>query len=367
MVVQPTVSHYREPLVAELLGSGAVEYDLFGLPTNVGGVERRDRIQHASSAILERVELIESRAVGSVLRWDRHTIGPVLRGSYDAYVLEGRIFTLSAWVALVLGKLLRRNVFLWGHGWKRDERGAKRLLRLFFYRLSGGLLLYGEGARARAVSYGLPAERLHVVFNSIYGDTLLTSLDTSRPSSTDDPLHLIVSCRLTSRHHIGQLAEALVRLDERHRLKVTVVGDGSERGALEHAFSGIDASFVGAVYDAERLADLYSQAHLAVSPAASGLNVIQAMGFGVPIVAGANDPTAGPELEAVTDGVTGLTFPVGDTARLAELLEWAAANRGELDRMGRNARRLVLERYTAERQARAFDTAIERWLSAKSE
>lgn len=357
--VQPRVSHYREPLIGELLESPNVRYDLFGITADGGP----DKIRSAGRTTLSAVDGIRWTSLGP-LRWDHGVVSSVVWGRHDAYVLEGRIYTASTWVALICGRLLRRPVFLWTHGWKRPERGIKRSLRTAFYRLSPGLLLYGEGTKERAVEYGLAEDSLAVVGNSIYSRATVERWARSPfLDPAPEAFTIIVACRLTARHKIELLLESLDRLTDLPPIQVVVVGDGSERQRLEDraSRSRAHARFVGAVYDDHELARLYALADLAASPAASGLNVVQALGFGVPVVAPDHDPSAGPEHELVIPGETGYRFRHGDVDDLAAVLRRAIIERHELVELGARGRAVVLTSHVADAHARAFDTALTRW------
>ena len=90
------------------------------------------------------------------------------------------------------------------------------------------------------------------------------------------------------------------------------------------------------------------KARLLVSPSASyetfGLVVVEAFACGVPVVAS----RLGAMAEIVEDGRTGLLFTPGDPDDLAEKVRWAIDHPDAMERMGKNARGLYEEKYTAE-------------------
>ena len=142
--------------------------------------------------------------------------------------------------------------------------------------------------------------------------------------------------------------------------RVIVVGDGAERPRLETRFAqaGVDAEFLGAVYDLPTLRRLYARADVAVSIGGAGLNVTQALSLGVPVVAEHGNPDSSPEIEAVVDGETGRLYRSGDPASLRQVLEELLEDPEALRRMGRNGLQVVRERYTAEKHAAAMEEAI---------
>lgn len=367
-VVQPTVAHYREPLLKNLLKSRRISYDLVGRFKNSEGAAA-DRIQPASEDVLSHVTPMTFRTFGS-LWWEDGQVRDVFTGGHDAYVLAGRIYTLSAWAALVVGKLRRRRVIFWGHGWKRPESGAKRRLRLAFYALADGLLVYGDRAKELGVSYGVPEQKIKVVYNSIYPESLTGqaaeeghAADQRRAEQGPDAGRptIIYSSRLTARHRLDTLAEALHAFpEEAPRPRVVVVGDGAERPRLEEKFAalGVEAEFLGAVYDYERLSELYARADVAVSIGGAGLNVTQALSFGVPVVAEDGHPDSSPEIEAVIEGQTGRYYATGSADSLQRVLSEVLADPEQLHRLGEQGLAVVRDRYTAEKHAAAIDQAL---------
>ncbi|MBB5749579.1 glycosyltransferase family 4 protein [Micrococcus sp. TA1] len=364
LVVQPTVSHYRAPLLKALLEQQVLPLSLLGRYANSEDRQSRNHIRSASAEILRRVDELKFREWRN-LRWERGVVPSVLRGEYRAYVLEGRVYTVSTWLALALGRAKKTPVFLWGHGWKRPESGLKRTSRVAFYRLSSGLLVYGDRAKEYAVSVGLDADRIAVVGNSIYATQDLIDHAVPNRPSTEEDFTVIVSVRLTSRHRVDMLAEALALMSPGgRRTRVIVIGDGDQAETLRESFeqAGVAAKFVGAVYGAESLAPYYAVADVAVSPRASGLNIVQAMGFGRPVIAPEIDPTSGPESELVVDGHTGLQFPLDDIGALARALQSLRDDPDAAVRMGQAARERVLRTHTAEAHSAKIVQAVKGWL-----
>lgn len=361
-VVQPTVAHYREPLLRELMRSKRILFDLVGRFKNTEGAEA-DCIQPASDDVLAQVTPMSFRTAGP-LWWEDGQVRDVWNGGHDAYVLAGRIYTVSAWAALAAGRLRGRKIIFWGHGWKRPEDGFKRRLRLAFYALADGLLVYGDRAKELGVSYGVPAEKIKVVYNSIYPEALTARAADDRqdtPDAGDGRPTIIYSSRLTARHRLDTLAEALEGFASPSGApRVIVVGDGAERPRLEEKFSrlGLEAEFLGAVYDYEQLRALYARADLAVSIGGAGLNVTQALSFGVPVLAEDGNPDSSPEIEAVVEGRTGRYYTTGSPESLRTVLDELLRDREQLRRMGEQGLAVVRERYTAERHAAALEQAL---------
>lgn len=370
MIIQPTVSHYRAPFIKAILALPNWDFHLFGRFQNLDEGKVENRILSANEAISKDVEQLKVYNLRS-LRWESGVVGSILFGNYEAYILEGRVYNISTWIALLLSRVLRKKVFLWGHGWKRKEHGFKLKLRRLFYSQASGLLVYGKKAQNIAISCGISASKIAIVNNSIYSRESIETLPLvdqktlSGLGLDENSLTLIVSCRLTSRHALDLLAEAIDLLPSDYSMiNVIVIGDGSERQKLSEIFRKVRCHefFAGPIYSVTELSSYYRLADLAISPAASGLNIVQALGFGVPVVAPSEDPSSGPEEELVVEGVTGGRFTYGSADDLSTAIQEYLSDRNRLNSMGENGRQLVLENYTAEAHAQNFDAALSDWL-----
>lgn len=174
----------------------------------------------------------------------------------------------------------------------------------------------------------------------------------------DGPVRLLLVGRLVHQKAVDVMLNALARLDAATRPRLTVVGDGPERAALE-ALSrnlGLDASvdFAGWVAR-DRLADTYRAHDVLVSPSRfEGMSLVlqEAMACGLPVVA---TRIPGSE-ELVVDGETGLLVEVEDVAGLAAAVARFGADPGLIRAWGQAGRHRVETRYTWRAAAVAYLT-----------
>ena len=145
-----------------------------------------------------------------------------------------------------------------------------------------------------------------------------------RPPAHPPGKHLLFVGRLASVKGLPVLFEALAGLRARHpELRLTLVGDGPERAALEALSNNLGLSdvnhFLGYKSQGE-VAELLCQADVFVLPSfAEGVPVVlmEAMAARLPVVATA----VGGVGELVQDGESGLIVPPGDVDALAHALE----------------------------------------------
>jgi L-malate glycosyltransferase len=131
--------------------------------------------------------------------------------------------------------------------------------------------------------------------------------------------------------------------------RFVIVGEGERRDALltlagELGIAG-QVTFAGFRTDLDRLLPAFDVFCLSSHMEGLGTSLLDAMCFGVPVVATA----AGGIPEAVEDGVTGRVVPVRDPDALAAALVEVLGDETRRRALGEGARRAFLARFTAER------------------
>ena len=131
--------------------------------------------------------------------------------------------------------------------------------------------------------------------------------------------------------------------------RLVILGDGELRDALEARARALGLAdrvvFAGFRRDLDRLLPAISVFCLSSHLEGLGTSLLDAMAYGLPVVATA----AGGIPEAVVDGVTGRLVAPRDPAALAEALAEVLCDEGRRAAWGAGGRRQFLERFTAER------------------
>ncbi len=150
--------------------------------------------------------------------------------------------------------------------------------------------------------------------------------------------------------------EAFAQLRQRHPdLAVDIVGEGSERAALEElsARLGLDQTvrFLGRREDVPEL--LSGWAIYALSSVIEGMPnaLLEAMAAGLAVVSTA----AGGCGEVVVDGESGLLVPPGEPAAFAAALDRLLSDRGLRQRLGSHARQRALHEFSLDAMLAAMD------------
>lgn len=302
--------------------------------------------------------------------------GAVWAAFYDqpsAIIALGNPYSLTAWGLLLVGRLKSIPVLLWGHGLRKEETGPKWWVRRLLYRLAAGHLLYGEYAKTLLMAKGFPAERLHVVYNSLdyVGQVIIDrSITDQHRVAFRDSLgvradHGLVAFtgRLQPVKRLDLLLEAIRILGTRGRVvHAVVVGKGAQQPDLEklcRTFGIQDRiHFLGESYDDQFLGLVLGSSDLCVIPSGAGLSIMHALAFGTPVVL--HDRTAEhfPEWEAVKDGITGFYYRYGDTEDLSMQIERAIFPRPKKADLSQACREAIAGLYNPHIQVKLIEDAV---------
>lgn len=161
-------------------------------------------------------------------------------------------------------------------------------------------------------------------------------------------------------------AYANIRKSSNPLLPLIIVGDGPERSRLEKLTSDLSlddvVKFHGAIYDELKLAKIFENALVCISPTQAGLSVLKSMGYGTPFATMENSITGG-EILNIKPGQNGFLFKRNDD--LECFIRNAPKNRDNLVKMGVAAKEYYLNNATTEIQAKGVVDAINYVLSIR--
>jgi len=195
-----------------------------------------------------------------------------------------------------------------------------------------------EFAREKFITAGFPSEKIVVKPNFVTNNYEV--LKTEFPD-TEKSYALFVG-RLSSEKGVGTLLRAWKSLS----IPVHLVGEGPLVEKIQSA--GLDMISSLGQMDSKDVWKKMSEADFLVMPSEcyEGFPLVLAEAFscGLPVVAS----RLGGMAEIIEDGVTGLHFEAGNPEDLAEKVSWMHNNPEKCKKMGENARRVYLEKYTSE-------------------
>lgn len=267
-------------------------------------------------------------------------------------------------LAAAIGKpLLGIPLVTLGHGadLHLPNRPLVRRALAYVHRRSDVSLVVSRYLQGRVAGYGLPETEFQVALNGV--DTVAFTPGRRREDGT---FVVGVARRLVPEKQVRDVIDAVARMSgmERKGIALRIAGDGAERRRLEeHArATGIagQVTFLGSVPHREMPAYLRGIDVLVNPSTQEGLSTgnLEALASGVPVIACrgvGND-------EVIEDGRTGVLYPARDVDALKNAIREVGRSPGILERMAREARTLVVEKFSLDRAARDWEGAYLRAL-----
>ena len=257
-----------------------------------------------------------------------------------------RVFQVTGTIPAVLVKRRFGTPFVTTYGFwygrlarSRTTRALRRVVETLGLRAADAVIVTTPELAAH-VAARVGAAKVQLIPNGV--DTALFAPAARREHRV---LNVLYVGRLSEEKNLGALVDAAAALAGRFDLRLTFIGDGPSRRALEgHARRlGVVTEFIPVVE--HRLVPAHlAEADAFVLPSLSEGHpkvLLEAMSAGVACVAS----NVGGNRAIVEHGVTGLLFELGDRAALAEHLARVLADPGFARALGERARARVLERY----------------------
>ena len=283
------------------------------------------------------------------ISWQRSIIKLLFNKKYTVFLMLAESRNLTIYVLLFLLRFFpNKKIYLWTHGLYGKESKTETKLKLWIYRHSTGVFLYGNYAKKLLIQKGFPANKLFVIHNSLFYERQKAIRDNIKPSniytdhfSNNNPVIIFIG-RLTKVKRLDMLIDAVTLLKQRGcAYNIVFIGDGEMRQDLECLVAKKNLTnnvwFFGACYDEQTNAELIYNADLCVAPGNVGLTAMHTMVFGCPVITHDDFKWQMPEFEAITKGITGDFFRYGNIDSLAETINnWLLSKRNKREEVRQN-------------------------------
>lgn len=258
-------------------------------------------------------------------------------------VLHAHQYAPFAYCAMARGWWSKRAIVFTEHGRHQPDypRPKRIFANKFLLRPQDIPIGVGEAVRQALIqNEGLPADRVQVIYNGID----LTRFDPSAPQREPVRMELGLSPEDFLLIHVARLdylkdhatgLRMMARLRQTdQRVKLTVIGDGPERAAIEHLRAELQletsVQLLGQRTDVARLIQAADALLLTSVSEGIPLTLIEGMAAGLPVVA----TDVGGVAEVVESEVTGLLAPAQDAELLAAQVTRLAGNRNWSRQLG---------------------------------
>lgn len=290
-------------------------------------------IKEMDTSVLKRVTYYKSMGNRNRLYWKRGILKLLLKKQYQCFLMIAESRCLTDYLFLLFASLFfpQKSIYIWTHGWYGKESKIEAKLKLWMFRHTTGIFLYGNYAKKLLVEQGIPENKLFVIHNSLYYDKQKVLRENIKPSNiysthfgNNDPVIIFIG-RLTPIKRLDVLIKAIAILKERKECyNLVFIGDGEMRHKLEQLTSdkqlGKSVWFYGECYDETKNAELIYNADLCVAPGNVGLTAMHTMVFGCPVISHNDFKWQMPEFEAIKQGRTGDFFERENVESLADTI-----------------------------------------------
>jgi glycosyltransferase involved in cell wall biosynthesis len=269
---------------------------------------------------------------------------------WDALVFLGNPYWPSTWVSTVVASS-GAPVFHWTHGWHGREGALQSHLRAALFRRATEVWTYGDVAAAKATSLGIQS---HSIYNShpdwnrsggyVRDDVMDQGAFVSR--------FLLVS-RLIPERNVELLIDAARQADP--SFQFTVAGSGPRLQEFQSEAPG-NVQFLGQIDGRAELDELFLSHDAFVIPGKVGVAALQAIGWGLPVVAVRDAPHA-PEFEALTEFNS-----VISTEATVSSLNQALGEVSQRRWVRSDVRESISSKWTPKQQAARIEARVTAWL-----
>jgi len=302
----------------------------------------------------------------------------VFKDRPDLVIALGSPYSITAWMLLILCKIINVPVLLWGHGLLGGESGVKWHIRKFFYKMASGQLLYGDYAKKLLTEKGVCSEDLFVVYNSLDYDNQLKIYKKLTAHMKHefrnglgvkkDARLLVFTGRLQPVKRLDMIINAVGLLCKKDLdVHVAFIGDGQQKQFLEELSIKNNVRdkvhFLGASYDEDYLGLVLGSSDLCVIPSGAGLSIMHSLIFGTPVLIHDEVMHHFPEWEAVVENETGLYYKYNDIDDLASKIETALFPQPIKENIEEKCIEMISKKYNPHMQEKVFVNAVSHYIN----
>lgn len=312
--------HYRKGIIEEILKELPVDF--------VGDDKGVEGIKTFNFPNSKRFSIAKCTYFGKLM-FQPKILWIALTGNYSTYIFLANPNHITTWIGAAICRIRNKRVVFWGHGFKSQNQTKSNKIRKAFFSLANAFYTYGYNAKKNALSMGFNEKDIHVGFNSLDYSSQISvrnHLQYKPLKSTSLPDTLNISCisRLTytCRYDLLFDAIALAQKSSSVNYKVTIIGDGPERLALENQAKKLEINgvFLGPIYEEQKIAEILYNSDVTISPGKIGLTAMHSLMYGTPVISHDDIVSQMPEVEAIVPGRTGELFRHNDLDSLTEIL-----------------------------------------------
>ena len=376
--------YYRLGIFQELSSvEEGYQFSFFGDTVEQGGIKQIP-FSHADAERDRSIRWIRTKNYfyrPEALLWQTGIIKEIFGSKFKIFVFEGGIRHLPIWLYALLCKMNNKKVFFWTHGNRGlDNRLSKFIRKVFFDRLSDGLLLYGHFQRNLMIEEGYKPDKLFVIYNSLRPEQqfkMLSALDKNDVEKSKSKLFrepkrttLIFIGRLVEHKGVMKILEAIDALQKEKIIANCIfIGKGPRLKAMQDFCKKNKLEkqifFTGALYEERQIAHYFAMSDLMVSPNNVGLNCIHSLAYGVPVLTHDDFRYQNPEVESLEEGKTGFFFDHNNMDAMLLKMKYFITSKFDKEEQFKACQKSVNDKYNPTHQANCIIEAFNKSQSSR--
>jgi glycosyltransferase involved in cell wall biosynthesis len=363
--------HYRLPIMEEL--AKRPEIDLTVLYSKEPSWYSLKTVNPNGRFKSELIEMRAWRLGNQEILYQPDASRLIKSGRFDVVILPGNPRLLSNFPALWAANKQRVGVVWWSLGLMANQSPVTIAIRRWLMHIPDAVVLYTTDERDYFVSRGVPPEKVFIAQNTIDVTAERSAANAWNADLIDDFLAenglsgktLFLFCaRLRKIKRVDLLLRAMsILLRDRPDIHLVIIGEGELEVELKELAGQLrldgSISWLGSIYEPQRLAPWYLSSKALVIPTGIGLAAFQSFAYGLPCITTSNRHKQSPEASALLDGYNCLMFEDESIGDMAEKMRLLASDKDLQQRLSVNARRTMEEEYTVERMVDGFVQAIQ--------
>lgn len=293
---------------------------------------------------------------------------------YDVVVVDGNPRQLSHFVLATFLRLFRKKVVLWTMAHSFRGFAPTENLRLLWTRLFNPIFVYTDAEVDFLRQKGFKKQYIIGMNNGLNQrkiDAAILKWDNDRLAEwrknegLENSLLLLSCSRLDPKNRYELIIQALpIILEKFPNVVWCIIGKGVEEEKLKELVSQHklkdNVRFVGEIYGEKGLTPWFLSSELFIHPAAVGLSLLYAFGYGLPLITNGNRYLHNPEYAAFEDGLTGMNYIENNVDDLASVIIRLLESDETREAMKLYTQKIAREKYNSEVMAERFLQIIDK-------
>ena len=367
VVLQRFIPPYRVAVFEEIANKADFNVT-YVIGENIEGVKAGNS-QNLSSLHVIKLKSKGLKIFGRPLVWHFGLLKTLLRLKPTVIVCEAESHFLGYLTAITykILQLGRPRLLLWCFyilPGRENERGrieitVRKIVRSFF----SSFISYAEIGKTYLIKQGIDPSSIHVAHNVCDTKKFLDKSDSLKLTKRDAKFKLHLEARFVV-SFIGTLDSVkrpeliieLARTLRNDNIHFLIIGEGPLRKQLEYEVQVSDLNNVTITGRVSEDISLYYRAtDFTILPGRGGIVISESMCFSTPVIAYQADGT---ERDLVLNNDTGVILPSGHVDDFSECIKELAGDLGRCERMGINAKQLILSKMNTKNMASTVVQAV---------